>query len=74
MPKQMSGATKKKKKSERNGLLNRKGGALNKYFSSTTSVDFGKNNQRQEPNPGQDDEHNRNADLEINEQSLDNYK
>jgi hypothetical protein len=74
MPKQLSGATKKKKRKRENQLIESQRGALNKYFPSTSSVDINNNNQRQESHPGQDDEHNTNADLEVNDQSLDNSK
>jgi hypothetical protein len=71
MQKQLSGAAKKKRESE---LIESQRGALIKYFPSTSSVDVNNNTQRQESDPGQDDEHNTNADLEVNEQSLDNNK
>ena len=49
-------------------------GSLNKYFSTKSSVDVNNNNQRQDSDPGQDDENNSNADLEANEQSSKNGK
>jgi hypothetical protein len=67
----LSGAVKKKRESE---LIESQRGSLIKYFPSTSSVDVNNNTQRQESDPGQDDEHNRNADFEVNEQSLDNSK
>uniref|UniRef100_A0A453RDG6 TTF-type domain-containing protein n=1 Tax=Aegilops tauschii subsp. strangulata TaxID=200361 RepID=A0A453RDG6_AEGTS len=42
-------------------------GSLNRFFPVVTSVD----NQRQESEPGQDDDHNSNDDPEVNEHSLD---
>jgi hypothetical protein len=71
MPKHLSGAAKKKQENE---LIESQTGALNKYFSSTSSVDVNNNTQRQESDPAEDDEHNTNADLEVNEQSLNNSK
>jgi hypothetical protein len=74
MPKQLSGAAKKKKRKRENQLIASQRGALNNCFPSTSSVDVNNNNQRQESHLGQDDEHNTNADLEVNDQSLDNIK
>jgi hypothetical protein len=74
MPKQLSGAAKKKKRKRENELIESQRGALNKYFPSTSSVDVNNNTQRQESDPGQDDEHNTNVDHEVNEQSLNNNK
>lgn len=73
-PKQLSGAAKKKKRKRENQFIESQRGALNKYFPTTSTVDVNNNNQRQESDPGQEDEHNSNADPEANEQSTDNSK
>ena len=73
MPRQ-SGAAKNKKRKRDNQLVESQRGALNKYFLTKSSADVNNNNQRQESDLGQDDENNSNADIEANEQSLENGK
>jgi hypothetical protein len=55
-------------------FIESKRGALNKYFSTTSNVDVNNNNQMQESEPRESDEQNSNADLEVNEQYLDDSK
>ena len=64
-PRQKSGAEKRKQKKRENQLIEKQRGSLNMFFPVVTSVD----NQRQESEPGQDDDHNSNVDHEVNEQS-----
>ena len=68
-PSQLSGAAKKKRRKIDNQLIESQRGALNKYFPTTSSVDFNNNNKRRGSDPGQDNEHNSNSDLETNERS-----
>ena len=72
--KHLSGAAKRNKRKRENQFIESQKYALNKYFPSASSADIDNNNQRQEPDTGEDDDHNSNADLEVNEQSLDDSK
>ena len=65
--KHLSGAAKRNKRKRENQFIESQKGALNKYFPSASSDDVNNNNQGQEADPGQDDDHNSNADLEVNE-------
>ena len=74
MPKQLSGAAKKRKRKLDNEIRESQRGDLDKYFPATTtsSVDVNNNNQSPISNPRQDDQNNADGDIELNEQSLDN--
>ena len=72
--KQPSGAAKRNKRKRDNQFAESQKGALNKFFPSASSGDINNNNQRREPDPKEADDHNSNADLEVNEQSLDDSK
>ena len=71
---QLSGAVKRQKRKRDDQMAESLRGSLNKYFSIKSNVDVNNNNERQESDPGQDDENNSNADLEANEQSSENGK
>jgi hypothetical protein len=76
MPKRKhkSGATKRNEKKRANQLIESQRGAINKYFSATTSVDVHGDNQRQESDPEQDDDQSLSADHVVDEQPLDDSK
>ena len=68
MPKQLSGAAKRKKRKLNDQFIESQKGALNKYF---TTVDANSNHQRQEDESGEDDVQNSNANVEVNDQPMD---
>ena len=76
-PKHLSGAKKRAKRKRESQFIESQRGALDKFFRASSSVDVNNNNQRQafrqknnhrqEPDHGQDDDPNSNAHLEVNE-------
>ena len=73
-PKHKSGAFKRNKRKQENARMESQRGSLNRYFSAASSVDVNNNNQTQEPEVGQDDDQISNAELEVNDESLDGSK
>ena len=73
-PKHKSGAFKRNKRKRENARMESQRGSLNRYFSAAGSVDVNNNNQTQEPEVGQDDDQISNAELEVNDESLDGSK
>ena len=60
-PKHKSGAEKRKKRKRENELIESQKGALNRYFTTASSVDVNDNNERQESELGQDEDRNSNV-------------
>ena len=71
MPKQLSGAAKRKQRKLNDPFIESQRGAINKYF---TTVDANNNHERQEDEPGEDDVQNSNANVEDNDQPMDESK
>nr|XP_051189952.1 uncharacterized protein LOC127303236 [Lolium perenne] len=72
-PKQLSGATKKRKRKQDEKIRESQRGDLNKYFPVKSNVDVNNNNQRPISDLGQADEDNTDGDIEVHEQSSNNY-
>jgi hypothetical protein len=72
--KQLSGASKKKKRKQDEKIRESQRGDLNKYFPVKSNVDVNNNNQRPISDPGQADEDNTDEDVEVHEQSSNNSK